>query len=273
MFDTHAHLNFAAFDKNFDTVIKTAQKAGVTSIVIPGSNIENSKGAVEIAQQYKSLYAAVGIHPFHVYGHFIYKKDLEKDFVELEALVQQDKVVAVGEVGLDRHPYKSQKYPDYEVSEGLISLQKQVLTRQIKLAIKYRKSLIIHHRWAVVELLEILAENWTKQLSNHTVFHLCQPDDRSLDFAKSHQIFIGVDGDVTYDKIKQEFIKKVPLELLVLETDSPYIIPEPLKSRGEKINTPANLSLILDFIAQILNINKASLKKITSDNSRKLFKL
>jgi len=273
MVDTHAHLNFAAFDKNFDTVIKKAKKSGVNQIVIPGSNIENSKKAVEIAQKYKEIFAAVGIHPFHVYGHFIYRKDLEKDFEELEALVQQDKVVAMGEVGLDKHLYKSQKYPDYEISAGLISLQRQVLIRQIKLAIKYQKSLVIHHRGAVVELLEILAKNWTEQLSNHTVFHLCQADDRLLAFAKTHQVYIGVDGDVTYDKLKQEFVKKIPLALMVLETDSPYIIPEPLKSQGEKINQPANLSLILDFIAQILNINKVSLRKITSANSQKLFSL
>lgn len=272
MFDTHAHLNFAAFQDNFDEVIKTSQASGVEYMVIPGSNIENSKRAVEIAQKYDNIYAAVGIHPFHLFGHIKFGTDVEKDFTELEELLKQDKVVAVGEVGLDRHSYKSKKYPDYAFGEDLFELQKKVFITQIKLAKKYQKSLMIHNRGAVSELLAILSDNWSEYLAGHTVFHFCEADDKLLDFAKTHRIYIGVDGDVTYDRSKQDFVKKIPLELLVLETDSPYIIPEPLKSQGETINKPKNLLVIAQKIAEIKKIGFENIKKHAAQNSLGLFK-
>lgn len=275
MFDTHAHLNFEAFENNLDGVIAQAKEAGITKIVIPGSNVENSKRGVEIAQKYPDIYAAVGIHPFHVYGHFIYSKDLEKDYKELEKLLQEDKVVAVGEVGLDRNAYKSKKYPDYQVTQELINLQKQAFIRQIKLAIRYKKSLIIHNRGAAEEVIELLQGEGLKLFNPggwKLVFHMCQPEEILLEFAKAHGIFISVGGDVTYDKIKQEFVKKIPLELLVLETDSPYILPEPLKSQGEKVNQPANLVITLEFLSKLLGLEKEVLKKTTIENSLNLFK-
>lgn len=273
MFDTHAHLNFQAFEGSVDEVVKKAKDGGIENIVIPGSNIANSKKGVEIAQKYPGIYAAVGIHPYHLYGHLVFKKSLDQDLEDLKKLLAMNKVVAVGEVGIDKHLYINSKYPDYIMTGDLVNLQKAVFVQQFKLAIKYKKSLIIHNRAASREVLEILKEHWSKKLEGRVVFHFCETDQNLLDFAKEHKIYIGVDGDVTFDTVKQEFVKNIPLELLVLETDSPYIIPEPLKSQGEKINQPANISLILDFIAKILNINKADLEKITSDNSKKLFNL
>ncbi len=271
MFDTHAHLNFTAFENNFDEVIKDSQKSGVEYIVIPGSNIENSRRGVEIAQGYDKVYAAVGIHPFHLFGHIKFGTNLEKDFTELEELLSQKKVVAVGEIGLDRHNYKSKKYPDYKFGQELFELQRKVFIRQITLAKKYKKSLMIHNRGAVEELLEILQENWSDELSGHTVFHCCEADERLLNFAKDHNVYIGVDGDVTYDKIKQDFVKKIPLDLLVLETDSPYIIPEPLKSAGETVNKPKNIRLSLNLISTLKDVSKEDLEKITSQSSIALF--
>lgn len=270
LFDTHAHLNFAAFKENFDTVIKESINAGVGCLIIPGSNVENSTRGVEIAQGYEGVYAAVGIHPFHLFGHIKYHQDTQKDFLQLEKLLQQDKVVAVGEVGLDKHPYKSHKYPDYEISDNLIKLQKQVFIKQIELAIKYKKALIIHHRGLADELLEIL-DNYIEKLSGKSVFHFCQPEDKLLVYAKKHHVYIGVDGDVTYDLAKQDFVKKIPLELLVLETDSPYILPEPLKSAGSLVNTPQNIQYILEIIGKLKKVPKMELEKTTCDNAKALF--
>lgn len=269
MFDTHCHLNFTAFEDNVDEVITQAREAGVDQTVVPSSNIETSQKAIEIAQKNQDIYAAIGIHPFHVYGHFIYGKDLEEDYEKLEQLVKEEGVVAIGEVGLDRNPYKSKKYPDYQVTEELVELQKEVFIKQIKLAIKYKKSLIIHNRGAVEELLEILRREWAPSLKGHTVFHLCEVNEKLIEFAKTHQIYISVGGNVTHDKNRQEFAKKIPLELLVLETDSPYILPEGLTG----INTPANLTVILDFVSQLLNIDPVKMTQITLTNSQKLFGL
>lgn len=269
MFDTHCHLNFTAFEDNVDQVIETAREAGVKQIVIPSSNIETSQKAIEIAQQNQGIYAAIGIHPFHVYGHFIYGKDLEEDYKELEKLVKKDGVIAIGEVGLDRNPYKSKKYPEYQVTEKLVKLQKEVFTAQLKLAIKHRKSLIIHNRGAVEELLEILQQQWDLSLAGHTVFHLCEPSQKLLEFAKTHKIYISVGGNVTHDKERQEFTKKIPLELLVLETDSPYILPEGLALP----NTPANLVVTLNFVIKLLKQKPEKLAKIITENSQELFKV
>ncbi|MDO8619006.1 MAG: TatD family hydrolase [Candidatus Daviesbacteria bacterium] len=271
MFDTHAHLNFTSFEDILEQTIQKAKKAGVQQIVVPGSNIENSKRAVNIAQNFEGIYAAVGIHPFHVYGHFIYDKNLEPDFAELESLLQEDKVVAVGETGLDRHSYKSKKYPDYQVSNELIDLQKKVFIRQINLAIKYNKGLIIHQRNVGEELLKTLEENWLEELAGRCVFHFCEPDQGMLNFAIKNKVYIGVDGDVTYNLVKQEFVKQIPLGLLVLETDSPYVSPEPIKSEGEKINQPANLKLIAGEVAEILGIEQEKVEKVTTENAKNLF--
>lgn len=273
MFDTHAHLNFAAFEDNVAKVIKQAKKAGVAQIVIPSSNVENSQRSVKIAEKYEAVYAAVGIHPFHLYGHLKYQKSVDDDLTKIERSLTNSKVVAIGEVGLDKYSYSGKKYPEYQVSEELTKLQKEVFIKQLKLAVTYQKSLIVHNRGATKELLEILKQNWDKHLEGRTVFHFCEMDKSLIEFAKKYHVYLGVDGDVTYDINKQEFVKKIPLDLLVLETDSPYIIPKPLKSQGETINQPANLGIIVSSISQLLNIEVMKLIAITTQNSKRLFNI
>nr|KXK11467.1 MAG: Tat-linked quality control protein TatD [Microgenomates bacterium OLB23] len=119
MFDTHCHLNFSRFKKNVDEVVSAAMQAGVQSIVIPGTDIQSSRKAVELAQKYAQngldIWAAVGIHPHHAYE----QKEYETDLSELEKLLAEDRVVAVGEIGLDRHEYEQTKYVEYHVDDKL----------------------------------------------------------------------------------------------------------------------------------------------------------
>ncbi|MBI4226565.1 TatD family hydrolase, partial [Candidatus Roizmanbacteria bacterium] len=253
MFDTHCHLNFKAFsttgrspfgrDDRVEEVINNAKKVGVNYFVVPGTDIDTSKKAVEIAKKYDGVYAAVGIHPHHIYlyqtSNFKYQKDrfniknktmshpgfisprltrfqdrlskkqmlnqVQHDILRIEKLLTNPRVVAVGEVGVDRHYYNKTKYADYRIDESFIGLQKEFLRRQIELAIKYDKSLILHNREAKKDLLDILLEVWSEKLEGKTVFHCCEPDfvetghaPSLLHFAKKHNIYIGVDGDVTY---------------------------------------------------------------------------
>jgi len=270
MFDTHCHLNFKAFKNSYDQVIKDAYKVGVKNIVIPGTDIETSQKAVEIAEKYNGVYATVGIHPHHA--------NVGADFMsarllELEKLLIHPKVVAIGEVGIDKHQYSITKYQKYIVDNQFVQTQKDLLVRQIKLAIKCKKSLILHNREAKKEMLEILSTYWDKKLEGRTVFHCCEPDEGLLDFAIKHHIFIGVDGDVTYSKEKQEFVKKIPLEMLVLETDSPLLLPEPLRSKKLYPNKPGNLVLIVDYIAKLRKQSKELIIKQTVQNSLKLFSI
>jgi len=271
MFDTHCHLNFKRFKNSVSEVIQRAKEAGVQSIVIPGTDVVTSQKAVEIASQYEGVYVAVGIHPHHAlqFQMSSFKSEIEK----LKTLLMHSKVVAIGEVGLDKHEYTQTKYKTYKVDDQFIEAQKQLLIEQIKLALKYDKSLILHNREAKDELLPLLEKCWDKKLEGRTVFHCCEPDMELLEFAQNHGIFIGVDGDVTYLPEKAEFVKKVPLEMLVLETDSPYLLPEPLRMQKLYPNEPKNITVIAEYIAYLKGLKKDQLQQVTYENSKKLFAL
>ncbi|MEK7109807.1 MAG: TatD family hydrolase [Patescibacteria group bacterium] len=283
-FDTHCHLNFEAFNGRIERAIDEAKKVGVNQIVIPGTDFETSKKAVEIAEKYEGIYAAVGIHPHHVYE--IYKKARDRKFFDgkqqtaknlipsLSILLSSPKVVAIGEVGIDRHIYQKTKYPNYQIEEEFVKLQKIILKEQILLSIKYDKSLVLHNREAKADMFEVLNKIWDKKLEGRSVFHCCEPDPELLEFAKKHRMFIGIDGDITYYKEKQEFIKTVPLEMLVLETDSPFLNPEPhRKKEGGVKNEPKNIPLIAEFVAKLKGISVDEVAEITTENACVLFKV
>lgn len=266
MFDTHCHLNFSAFDKNRESVIEGAHQNGVDYILIPGTDVATSKKAVIIAETNENVYAAVGVHPHHVF-------ETAPPAVGIERLLQSKKVVAVGEVGIDRHEYKKTKYENYKIDESFIETQKDLLEKQILLALTYDKSLILHNREAKEDTLSVLNKAWDKKLEGRTVFHCCEPNSELLEFSKSHKIFIGVDGDVTYSAEKQEFIKSVPIEMLVLETDSPFLVPEPLRSQKAFPNEPKNIRLITEYISKLLKIPFRELVEITTSSSKRLFRI
>lgn len=282
--DTHCHMNFEAFKSRVDDVINDAKKAGINQIIIPGTDVGMSKKAIEIAEKYPGVFAAVGIHPHHVFEVFKKKRssatnffhktnESEKnsfasDLKSIEKLIKSTKVVAIGEIGIDRHYYQKTKHQDYKIDEMFIDLQKEFFIEQIKLAHKYKKALIIHNREAKKDVLKILSG--VKRLTSgiKTVFHCCEPDTEILKFAKENQIFIGIDGDIFYSKEKQEFVKKIPLELLVLETDSPYLSPF-----RKFPNEPKNIKVIAKYIASLLHCSIASIKKQTTENARRLFRI
>lgn len=291
-FDTHCHLNFKAFDGRVDEVINQANKVGVDQIVIAGTDIETSKKAIEIAEKNQGIYAAVGIHPHHVFE--LFSKARRQNFLApvgtlpagsgesqvaknfntslslngIKNLLSNKKVVAIGEVGIDRHIYQKTKYPDYKIEEEFVELQKIFLKEQIKLAVKYDKSLILHNREAKEDMFKVLREVWDKRLEGRTVFHCCEPSHKLLDFAINHRMFIGVDGDINYYKEKQQFIKTVPLEMLVLETDSPFLSPS-----RQFPNEPKNIVLIAEFIAKLKNIPVKKISEITTENAKRLFQI
>jgi len=274
-FDTHCHLNFEAFNGRVREVIEAAKKSGVSNIIIPGTDVEMSKKAVEIAEKNQEVYAAVGIHPHHVYEFLktLSQKQksslfLSQELKKIENLLNNKKIVAIGEIGIDRHIYQKTVYKVYKVEENFIKLQKEFLKEQIKLAIKYDKSLILHNREAKKNTLEVLNEIWDKKLEGRSVFHCCEPDETLLEFAKQHRMFIGIDGDLVYRKEKQVFIKTVPLEMLVLETDSPFLSPT-----KQSLNEPKNIVLIAEFIAQLKNISIKKIAEMTTENAKELFRI
>lgn len=276
-FDTHCHLNFHAFEGGTEKILTRAAAAGVTEIVIPGTDLETSQKAIDIAQKFSGCYAAVGIHPHHISTYLERPEALQQDIAGIERLLTQNGVVAIGEIGLDRHVYRVSKHgPDITVSPEYFALQLQALSSQIQLAIKHSKSVAIHNRESADDILkffETLSQSDRKALENRVVLHCCESDDRLLGLAIRHSFFIGVDGDVTFDQKKQDFIRRVPLSHLVLETDAPYILPEPIRSEKRQPNHPAFIPLIGAKVAEILEVSLDGLARHTTANAHSLYRL
>ncbi|GIW65593.1 MAG: TatD-related deoxyribonuclease [Candidatus Parcubacteria bacterium] len=267
-FDTHCHLNIPPLREIYKEIIESAQKNNIDYIVIPGTNYEDSIFAIEIANSFNNIYCALGFHP-----NEIIELSLKEIIIKLDKLknnLNEDKVIAIGEIGLDK-------------KAGNFDFQKEIFILQIRLAKKYNKPLIIHNRELSNDLLKILKQEWNDYFENNIVFHCTEPNEEILEFAKIKKLYLGFDGDLTYRKDKQEFIKKVPLDLIVMETDSPFLLPEPLRTfikhqtrnKEENFfpNKPENLILIFNKIVEILNLDKEILAQKLLENSLRLFNL
>lgn len=256
MFDTHCHL----FKNNFPDithVINDARDAGVKYFLIPGTNLETSKEALTTAILFENVFAGVGIHPTENLDEL----DFNKALSELELMAEDPKVVAIGETGLDYYRYKSSS-----------TKQQEFLKAQINLAIKSSKALIIHNRHAGSDLLELITP-LANALGGRLVFHCAEANSDLLTFALKYEFFLGVDGDITYDRKKQEFFKRAPTDRIVLETDSPYLVPEPFRSQKVFPNEPKNLKSTAETMAQIKNMHILELVNLTTRNARLLFGL
>jgi TatD DNase family protein len=254
MIDTHCHLTDESLNSDLSNILNRAQTVGVTTFIVPGIDPQSSQKAITLSEQFDNIYAAVGMYPNEVDG---------TDLIKIEQLLSHPKVVAVGEVGLDN------TYTD----DFPLEIQTTCLREQIHLASTYKKSLILHSRGTSIPLLHLLSQLWDANLEGRTVFHCCEPELSLLAFAEKHQVYIGVDGDLTYNKNKQDFIKQVPLELLVLETDAPYLTPEPIRSHKKFPNEPANVTYIAQKVAELHNLPVEIIDRITTNNAQTLFKL
>jgi len=276
MFDTHCHLNFNAFAKTLEEVIAAAHGAGVTHMVVPATDVKSARAALQIAAAHEHIYCAIGIHPHHLFelsqGN-VSSSAQDALLCEVESMLDNPAVVAVGEVGLDRHYYTSTRYKKYTIDESFIDVQKTMLAHQIELAIKHDKSLVLHNREAKDDMLAVLDRSWDDKLRRRSVMHCCEADRELLEYAKDHDMYIGVDGDVTYDEKKKRFIADVPLEMLVVETDSPFLVPEPNRSAKIRPNTPANLPYIVKEVAKIKRVEVSEVARQTSQNAMRLFDL
>lgn len=270
LIDTHAHLNFKAFNKDRKQVIDRAQKAGVEKIIIPGAKIDSSVKAVEIANKYPNCYAAAGIHPHHTdeINTSIHNSIKVSDVIkQLSGLIKNRKVVAVGETGLDYHRY--QGYP--LISDEIKTKQKELFLLQFELAAKNNLPVIIHCREAQDDLLSIL-----KQFSvNHKitgVFHCFSGNIQYLEKVLGMGFYVGFDGNITYEESTrlQLVVRNTPLDRILAETDSPYLTPLPL--RGNR-NEPANLPLVISKISEIYQKKPDEIADVTTNNAMKLFRL
>jgi TatD DNase family protein len=268
LIDTHCHLNFKVFKNDWRAVIGRAQKAGVRKMVVVGTDLESSRRAVEIANGVKGVYATVGLHPHHCRG---LKSRLENIKGQLKILAKNKKVVAIGECGLDYHVYKQSEYKDVRLTTELKNLQKRAWGMQIQLAKELNLPMVIHNRRADEELLDTL-EHFCKDDGKYPkgVFHCISGSKKYLARVLKMGFYVGVDGNVTYSQGVQELAKEIPVERLVIETDSPFLTPKPY--RGLR-NEPKNVKIVTEFLGKLKKLTFDQIEASTTRNAEAVFKL
>jgi TatD DNase family protein len=253
LFDSHAHYDDNRFKNDYDQVIKKAMDSGVKYILNAGADIRSSKKGIEIAQKHNNMHVAVGVHPHDV-------KDLtDKDLDVLADLCKNPKVVAVGEIGLD-----------YYYDNSPRELQKAWFEKQIDLAKNLKLPVIVHDRDAHQDCMDIIKK--AAPFENQGVFHCFAGSLEMATELLKMNFYLSVGGPVTFKNAKKtvEIIEKIPLERLLIETDCPYLAPEP--HRGER-NDSSYVLLVAQRIAQIRNLQIEEVAKITTDNAKRLFRI
>ena len=281
--DTHAHLNFKDFQKDFDQVIKRSFKTNVKKIVCVSSNLEDSRKAIELAKKYPgTIFAAVGIHPHDTsqrtnvgsakkliqspdYHDSNHGSRLQRQIACLEKLAILDEVVAIGECGLDYSPA-----PPGEKDRSKKD-QEFLFKKQIKLAIQLNKPLLVHSRKAFKETTEMINKTLPSSPRGNPpvgVFHCYSAGKKGIEKVNGLGFFFGVDGNLTYDKGLQNVFERIPLEKILLETDCPWLAPEPFRNRRSE---PAHIKLIAKCLANIKKVPYKKIERVTTQNAKKLF--
>ncbi len=245
--DTHAHL-FSEYYSDLDSVILECLDNGVNRIIVSGCDIKSNKEVLRLVNKYDCIYGTLGFHPTEL-------DDFKDEYFDwLEDNINNRKIVGVGEIGLDYH-YED---TDYE-------LQKGVFKRQLDIAYRNKKPIIVHSRDAIGDTYNIL-KGYKLSGSIHA---FSGSVEMAYEFIKLGYM-IGVGGVVTFKNAKniKEVIKSIPLEYILLETDSPYLTPEPY--RGE-VNSSKNIPFIANKIAEIRGVSNVDISRVTSDNAERVF--
>lgn len=251
-FDTHAHYDDKAFDADRDELLPLLhEEQGVDLILDPGCDLASSRAALTLAERYRFVYAAVGIHPEEL------EKSGEGAFEALKPLAEHPKCLAIGEIGLD-----------YYWDAGHKAEQKALFRRQIEWAIELCKPILVHDREAHGDCLEIVRE----YPALRGVFHCFSGGPEMAEELLKRGWYLGFDGPVTYKNARRalEVLSLCPLERILLETDSPYLSPVPL--RGKR-NSSANLPYIAEKIGQVKGLSAGEVAAAALENGKRLFGL
>ena len=252
LFDTHSHNNDKAFENDLDEVLKKVYKSNVTKLVCIGYNLESSRKAIEIAKKYDYIYATCGISPNDVNENSI--EELNEIY---ELAKNNDKVVAIGEIGLDYYWNKENK-----------ELQKEVFMKQIELANKLDLPITIHTRDAHIDTIDILKQ---EKCLNTGIFHCCPLNVELIKKGIELGYYISFTGVITFKNAKPELaINEVPLDRLLIETDCRYMAPEPY--RGKR-NDSSYVIEVARKLAKEKNIEVEAMAKITYDNANRIYKM
>lgn len=256
IFDTHCHLNSEELFQKIDEVISSAKEVGVEKFLVVGYNKETSLLAIEIAKKYDFCYATIGFHPTEVF-------DLsEEEYTSLLKLAsKENKVVAIGEIGLDYHWVS-----DIEQKE----IEKEFFIKQIEFANEVGLPISIHNRESTDDCLKILKEHTPK---HGFIMHCFSGSIEVMnEILKMDNSYISLGGPVTFTNAKtpKQVAKEIPLERLLVETDAPYLTPHPYRGT---MNEPKYISLIIDEISKIKNLSRKEIEDATFFNACKVLKI
>ena len=253
IFETHAHYDDERFEEDREELITSMPERGVGTIINVGASIESTKTTLALSERYEFVYAAVGVHPSDISGLN------EETFAWLKEQTKREKVVAVGEIGLD-----------YYWDEPERSIQKKWFEAQIELARDVKLPIIIHSRDAAKDTYDIMKALHAEEIGGgvHCFSYSKEMARQFLDMG----FYIGIGGVVTFKNAKtlKEVAAYTPLDRIVLETDCPYLSPEP--NRGKR-NSSLNLNYVAEALSQIKGINKEELIAVTEENARQLYRM
>ena len=255
-FDTHAHYDDEKFEKDREEVIEKIFNAGVTRCINMGCDFKSSQKAIEIANNHDFIYCGVGLHPEEIPQS---EEELLKTISQIKELAtKNNKVVAIGEIGLDYYWKQDNK-----------ELQKQAFIKQIELANELKLPVSIHTRDAIDDMIAIIRKH---KIECGGVLHCCPFNRELVKHGLENGLYIGFGGTSTFKNSKnaEEIINMVPKDRILIETDSPYLSPEP--KRGTR-NDSSNLKHVVEKLAEYKGMNVEKIATITYKNGKKLFKM
>ena len=253
IFDTHAHYDDEQFDIDRDSLLLSMKENGIGTIVNIGANLASSKTTLELAHKYDFIYAAVGVHPSD-------SAELSDDnFDRIRQMSADEKCVAIGEIGLDYYWPE----PDHEI-------QKKWFVRQLDLAREVKLPVVIHSRDAAADTVEVLKDNNAGDIGG-VVHCFSYSKEVAIECVKMG-FYIGVGGVLTFKNGKKmkEVVSEIPIEKIIIETDCPYLAPEP--NRGKR-NSSLNLPYVVKAMAEIKGISEEEVIDITERNARAMYRL
>ncbi|WP_144495902.1 TatD family hydrolase [Bacillus sp. WP8] len=253
LFDTHAHLNAEQYKEDLEQVIERAKSEKVEKIVVVGFDRPTITRAMELIEEYDFIYAAIGWHPVDAIDM------TDEDLAWIKDLSQHEKVVAIGEMGLDYYWDKSPK-----------DVQKEVFRRQIALAKEVNLPIVIHNRDATEDVVTILKEEGAAGVGG--IMHCFTGSLETAKACMDMNFYISFGGPVTFKNAKKpkEVVKEIPSDRLLIETDCPYLTPVPF--RGKR-NEPSYVKYIAEQIAELREISFEELAELTTKNAKKVFRI
>lgn len=252
--DTHAHLTDERFKGEEKEILEKCRTANVLKIITSGFDYDSSQKALEFAQNYDEVYASIGVYPENIYE---FDKQIENNFAQM---AQNKKVVAIGEIGLQ---YTDNMPPREK--------QKEIFLKQLELAYELKLPIVIHCRDAYGDMIDLLKRN--KNLLEYSgTFHCYGGSKEIAKESLKLGFYISVGGVSTFKNASnlKETIKSLPLENLILETDCPYLTPDPFRGRR---NDPSLIPIIAKNLAQLKDVSIEEIEEKTTQNARRLFNL